>query len=214
MFENFSAMLRKAMNLARQEAKAYNSEFIGTEHILMAIIQDQGIAAMTLKALNVDLKRIRQEVVKLITPSTSPTVTLGPLPFSPRAKHAIELAGEEATKRNETVIGTEHMLLGIMREPETIAFQVLTKLGLTCDKVSEMIYESPYTEGAVRPEEDRPFELHLFGDRGQVFEIALKTKPTFNRLEDGREVVEWEEDGKKFSLVVSRSHSIYTISPK
>ena len=113
MFEKFTERARKVMSLARQEAQRLNSEFIGTEHILLGIIQEGGgVAAKVLKNLNVDLKRIRQEIEKLITPSTSPTVTLGQLPFSPRAKRVIELAGEAASSLGHDVIGTEHLLLG------------------------------------------------------------------------------------------------------
>ncbi len=142
MFEKFTERARKVMSLARQEAQRLNSEFIGTEHILLGIIQEGGgVAAKVLKNLNVDLKRIRQEIEKLITPSTSPTVTLGQLPFSPRAKRVIELAGEAASQLGHDVIGTEHLLLGLLKENEGIAAQVLTNLGLKLDEVRDMVLE-------------------------------------------------------------------------
>src|SRR5436190_1678777 len=115
MFEKFTERARKVMSLARQEAQRLNSEFIGTEHILLGIIQEGGgVAAKVLKNLNVDLKRIRQEIEKLITPSTSPTVTLGQLPFSPRAKRVIGRRKEiervmqilsRRTKNNPVLLG-------------------------------------------------------------------------------------------------------------
>src|SRR6516165_4232580 len=142
MFEKFTERARKVMSLARQEAQRLNSEFIGTEHILLGIIQEGGgVAAKVLKNLNVDLKRIRQEIEKLITPSTAPTVTLGQLPFSPRAKRVIELAGEAASQLGHDVIGTEHLLLGLLKENEGIAAQVLTNLGLKLDEVRDMVLE-------------------------------------------------------------------------
>jgi ATP-dependent Clp protease ATP-binding subunit ClpC len=142
MFEKFTERARKVMSLARQEAQRLNSEFIGTEHILLGIIQEGGgVAAKVLKNLNVDLKRIRQEIEKLITPSASPTVTLGQLPFSPRAKRVIELAGEAASQLGHDVIGTEHLLLGLLKENEGIAAQVLTNLGLKLDEVRDMVLE-------------------------------------------------------------------------
>ncbi len=142
MFEKFTERARKVMSLARQEAQRLNSEFIGTEHILLGIIQEGGgVAAKVLKNLNVDLKRIRTEIEKLITPSTSPTVTLGQLPFSPRAKRVIELAGEAASQLGHDVIGTEHLLLGLLKENEGIAAQVLTNLGLKLDEVRDMVLE-------------------------------------------------------------------------
>ncbi len=142
MFEKFTERARKVMSLARQEAQRLNSEFIGTEHILLGIIQEGGgVAAKVLKNLNVDLRRIRQEIEKLITPSTSPTVTLGQLPFSPRAKRVIELAGDAASHLGHDVIGTEHLLLGLLKENEGIAAQVLTNLGLKLDEVRDMVLE-------------------------------------------------------------------------
>ena len=142
MFEKFTERARKVMSLARQEAQRLNSEFIGTEHILLGIIQEGGgVAAKVLKNLNVELKRIRQEIEKLITPSTSPTVTLGQLPFSPRAKRVIELAGEAASQLGHDVIGTEHLLLGLLKENEGIAAQVLTNLGLKLEEVRDMVLE-------------------------------------------------------------------------
>lgn len=140
MFDKFSARAQKVMSLARQEAQRTNSEFIGGEHILLAIIEDGGgVGAKVLKNLNVDLKRIRQEIEKQITPSTSPTATLGKLPFSPRAKRVIELAGEASSQLGHHVIGTEHLLLGILEENEGIAAQVLTNLGLKLEEVRDMV---------------------------------------------------------------------------
>ncbi|MBI2930915.1 MAG: AAA family ATPase, partial [Planctomycetes bacterium] len=156
MFEKFTERARKVMSLARQEAQRLNSEFIGTEHILLGIIQEGGgVAAKVLKNLNVDLKRIRQEIEKLITPSSSPTVTLGQLPFSPRAKRVIELAGEAASQLGHDVIGTEHLLLGLLKENEGIAAQVLTNLGLKLDEVRDMVLEVLGADMQQEPGEDK-----------------------------------------------------------
>lgn len=143
MFDNFTERARKIMSIARQEAQRLNSEFIGTEHILIAILDEGGgVGAKVLKSLGIELKRIRQEVEKLITPSTSPTVTLGQLPFSPRAKRAIELAGEEVhriavnTRNPDTkTLGTGALLLGVYKESESLAHQVLDKLGVDLDRL-------------------------------------------------------------------------------
>src|SRR6185503_18844582 len=113
MFERFTERARKAMSLSRQEAQRLNSEFIGTEHILLGIIQEGGgVAAKVLKNFKVDLRQVRLEIERLIIPSTSPTVTLGQMPFSPRAKRVTELASEAANLLDHDVIGTEHLLLG------------------------------------------------------------------------------------------------------
>jgi ATP-dependent Clp protease ATP-binding subunit ClpA len=142
MFERFTERARKVMSLARQEAQRLNSEFIGTEHILLGIIQEGGgVAAKVLKLLKVDVKQTIQEVEKLITPSTSPTVTLGQLPFSPRAKRVFELAGEVMSQLGNDVIGTEHLLLGLLKENEGIAAQVLINMGLKLDQVRDATLE-------------------------------------------------------------------------
>src|SRR5436190_4100893 len=142
MFEKFTERARKVMSLARQEAQRLNSEFIGTEHILLGIIQEGGgVAAKVLKNLNVDLKRIRQEIDKLITPSTSPTVTLRQLPFSPRSKRVIELAGDAASQLGHDVIGTENLFLGLLKEGQGFAGQVLTNLGLELDDLRDRVLE-------------------------------------------------------------------------
>lgn len=143
MFERFTERARKVMSIARQEAQRLNSEFIGTEHMLLAIIQEGGgVAAKVLKKLNIDSKQVRIEVDKLITPAAAPSVTMGQLPFSPRAKRVIELAGEAASQLGHDVIGTEHILFGLLKENEGIAAQVLVKLGLKLDKVRDEILEA------------------------------------------------------------------------
>lgn len=142
MFEKFTERARKVMSLARQEAQRLNSEFIGTEHILLGITQEAGsVAAKVLKNLNVDIKKIRQEAEKFIVPSVSPTVTIGQLLFAPRAKRVIELAEEEARRTGCDVIGTEHLFLGLLSEAEGIAWQILANLGLKLDEVRDMVLE-------------------------------------------------------------------------
>lgn len=142
MFEKFTERARKVMSISRQEAQRLNSEFIGTEHMLLGIIDEGGgVAAKALKKLKVDLKRVRQEIEKLITPSTSPVVTIGQLPFSPRAKRVMELAGEASSVLGRDYLGTEHLLLGLIKENEGIAAQVLINLGLKLDEVRDAILE-------------------------------------------------------------------------
>ncbi len=142
MFEQLTERARKVMSLARLESERLNAEFIGTEHILLGIIQEGGgVAAKVLKNLDVDLKRIRQAIEKLITRTTSPRVRLGQLPFSPRTRRVIELAGEAAGRLGHDAIGTEHLLLGLLEEREGIAAQALTNLGLKFDEVRDWVLE-------------------------------------------------------------------------
>ncbi len=141
MFDKFTDRARKVMSLARQEAQRFNHEYIGTEHILLGLVQEgSGIAAKVLKNLDVDLKKVRTEVEKMI-PHGPPTVTMGQPPFTPRAKRVLDLAQEEANNLGHDYIGTEHLLLGLLRENEGVAAQVLVNLGLKLEDVREEVLE-------------------------------------------------------------------------
>jgi ATP-dependent Clp protease ATP-binding subunit ClpC len=137
MFDRFTDRARKVMNLAKQEAQRLNHEYIGTEHILLGLIQEgSGVAASVLKNLGIDLKKIRAEIEKIV--KGSPTmVTMGTLPFTPRAKKVLELALEEASQLGHNYIGTEHLLLGLIKENEGIAARVLLNLGVKLEEVRE-----------------------------------------------------------------------------
>jgi ATP-dependent Clp protease ATP-binding subunit ClpC len=141
MFDRFTDRARKVMGLARQEAQRFNHDYIGTEHILLGLIQEgSGVAADVLKNLDVDLKKIRQEVEKLVSHGTT-MVTMGQLPFTPRAKKVLELALEEASNLGHNYIGTEHLLLGLIREQEGIAAQVLQNIKVRLEDVREEVLE-------------------------------------------------------------------------
>jgi len=138
-FERFTDRARKVMQLANQEAQRFNHEYVGTEHILLGLIKEgSGVAANVLRNLEVDLKKIRLEVEKLV--QTGPDmVTMGRLPLTPRARKVIEYATEEARNLNHNYIGTEHLLLGLLREQEGVAAQVLMNLGLKLEEVREEV---------------------------------------------------------------------------
>lgn len=141
MFERFTERARKVMSLARQEAQRLNHEYIGTEHILLGLLQEgSGVAANVLKNMDVDLKKIRLEVEKMVK-SGSNVIQMGQLPFTPRAKKVLELALEEANNLGHNYIGTEHLLLGLIRENESVAAQVLINLGLKLEDVREEVLE-------------------------------------------------------------------------
>jgi ATP-dependent Clp protease ATP-binding subunit ClpC len=141
MFDRFTDRARKVMGLARQEAQRFNHEYIGTEHILLGLIQEgSGVAANVLRNLDVDLDKIRREVEKIVQSGPS-MVTMGQLPFTPRAKKVLELSVEEASNLGHNYIGTEHLLLGLIRENEGVAAQVLMNLGLKLEEVREEVLE-------------------------------------------------------------------------
>ncbi len=141
MFDRFTDRARKVMGLARQEAQRFNHDYIGTEHVLLGLVQEgSGVAASVLKNLEIDLKKIRSEVEKLVSNGTT-MVTMGQLPFTPRAKKVLELSLEEASNLGHTYIGTEHLLLGLIRENEGIAAQVLRNLRVKLEDVREEVLE-------------------------------------------------------------------------
>jgi ATP-dependent Clp protease ATP-binding subunit ClpC len=139
MFERFTDRARKVMALANQEAQRFNHEHIGTEHILLGLVKEgSGVGATVLKNLDVDIKKLRLEVEKLVK-SGPDLVTMGKLPQTPRAKKVIEYAIEEARFLNHNYVGTEHILLGLLRETEGIAAQVLMNLGLKLEEVRQEV---------------------------------------------------------------------------
>jgi ATP-dependent Clp protease ATP-binding subunit ClpC len=137
MYERFTDRARKVMQLANQEAQRFNHEYIGTEHMLLGIIKEgSGVAANVLKNLDIDLRKVRLEVEKIVqTGPGGDQGVLGKLPHTPRAKKVIEYSVEEARGLNHNYVGTEHLLLGLLREQEGVAAQVLINLGLNLEDV-------------------------------------------------------------------------------
>ncbi len=127
------------MALANQEAQRFNHEYIGTEHILLGLVKEgSGVGANVLKNLDIDLRKVRLEVEKLVK-SGPETVTMGKLPQTPRAKKVIEYAIEEARNLNHNYVGTEHLLLGLLREQDGVAAQVLMNLSVRLEDVREEV---------------------------------------------------------------------------
>lgn len=138
MYERFTDRSRKVMQLANQEAQRFNHEYIGTEHILLGLIKEgSGVAANVLKNVDVDLRKVRLEVEKKL--KTGPdAVIIGKLPQTPRAKKVIEFSIEAARDLNHNYVGTEHLLLGLVREKEGLAAQILHDMGVTETIVDEV----------------------------------------------------------------------------
>ncbi len=141
MFNRFTERARKVIILAKEEARRFNHDYIGTEHILLGLIREgEGVAAAVLQKMGVSLENIRLEIEKLVQPGPS-TQIIGDIPFTPRAKKALELAAEEARSLGHNYIGTEHLLLGLIREGEGVASQVLLNLGLDLNTVRNEVME-------------------------------------------------------------------------
>jgi ATP-dependent Clp protease ATP-binding subunit ClpC len=140
MFEKFTDKARRVVVLAQEEAKLLNHNYIGTEHILLGLIHEgEGVAAKSLEALGINLESVREQVQEIIGQGQqAPT---GHIPFTPRAKKVLELSLREALQLGHSYIGTEHLLLGLIREGEGVAAQVLTKLGADTNKVRQQVIQ-------------------------------------------------------------------------
>ena len=140
MFERFTDRARRVVVLAQDEAKALNHNYIGTEHLLLGLISEgEGVAARALESLDISLEAVRAQVEEIIGHGNStPT---GHIPFTPRAKKVLELSLREALQMNHSYIGTEHILLGLIREGEGVAAQVLIRLGADLNTVRNTVLQ-------------------------------------------------------------------------
>ncbi|HEX2053828.1 MAG TPA: Clp protease N-terminal domain-containing protein, partial [Actinomycetota bacterium] len=192
MFERFTDRARRVVVLAQEEARLLNHNYIGTEHILLGLISEgEGVAAKALESLGVSLDSVRSQVEEIIgTGSSSPQ---GHIPFTPRAKKVLELSLREALQLGHNYIGTEHILLGLIREGEGVAAQVLQKLGADLGRVRQQVIQllsgfgpsqekgSPATggEGATSPG-GSPI-LDQFGRNLTALAAGNKLDPTIGR---------------------------------
>jgi hypothetical protein len=163
MFERFTNRARRVVVLAQEEARLLNHNYIGTEHILLGLIHEgEGVAAGALESLDVSLEAVRARVEEIIGQGQeTPT---GHIPFTPRAKKVLELSLREAKQLHHNYVGTEHILLGLVREGEGVAAQVLAKLGADLPRVRQQVIQllSGYAggeEGAERVEETLEAEI-------------------------------------------------------
>ena len=156
MFERFTDRARRVVVLAQEEARLLNHNYIGTEHILLGLIHEgEGVAAKALESLGISLEAVRQQVEEIIGQGgSSPS---GHIPFTPRAKKVLELSLREALQLGHNYIGTEHILLGLIREGEGVAAQVLVKLGADLSRVRQQViqllsgYPGPTGTGSQTP---------------------------------------------------------------
>ncbi|WP_297850852.1 ATP-dependent Clp protease ATP-binding subunit [uncultured Corynebacterium sp.] len=140
MFERFTDRARRVIVLAQQEARDLNHNYIGTEHILLGLIQEgEGVAAKALESMGINLEDVRREVIDIIGRGTQPHT--GHVPFTPRAKKVLELALREGLQMGHKYIGTEFLLLGLIREGEGVAAQVLIKLGADLPRVRQQVIQ-------------------------------------------------------------------------
>ncbi|CAM5698724.1 Putative ATP-dependent Clp protease ATP-binding subunit OS=Streptomyces glaucescens OX=1907 GN=clpC PE=4 SV=1 [Streptomyces glaucescens] len=161
MFERFTDRARRVVVLAQEEARMLNHNYIGTEHILLGLIHEgEGVAAKALESLGISLEAVRQQVEEII--GQGQQAPSGHIPFTPRAKKVLELSLREALQLGHNYIGTEHILLGLIREGEGVAAQVLVKLGADLNRVRQQViqllsgYQGKETAAAGGPAEGTP----------------------------------------------------------
>src|SRR5205814_10172048 len=131
---NFTERVRKVLAMAREEAERLRHEYVGTEHILLGLIREgEGVAAAVLQNLSVDLDEIQQKIEDTVKKGKAAAATGPDLPYTSRAKKVLELAMAEARHPTHNYVGTEHLLLGLLREEKGIAAQVLTDAGINLD---------------------------------------------------------------------------------
>lgn len=140
MFERFTEKARRVVVYAQEEARMLSQDYIGTEHLLLGLIrEEEGIAARALKNLKINLEDVRSQIEDIVGKGTA--TPSGHIPFTPRAKKVLELALRESLQLGHNYIGTEHILLGLIREGEGIASRVLVNLGADLEKVRSQVIE-------------------------------------------------------------------------
>src|SRR6202167_5838793 len=140
MFQRFTDRARRVVVLAQEEARMLNHAYIGTEHILLGLIRErEGVGARALESLGISLDAVRQQVEEII--GRGEQAPPGHIPFTPRAKKVLELSLRESVQLGHTYIGTEHILLGLIREGDGVAAQVLVKLGADLNRVRQQVIQ-------------------------------------------------------------------------
>ena len=197
-FDRFTNRARQVIILARKEADRFNHNYIGTEHILLAIIRlGQGVAVEVMREMGLDFETLRIEVEKSV--GTGPeTKTIGDVPFTAKAKRVIELAAEEARGLNHTYIGTEHILLGLLREAEGVAARILKNLDVDIEEARQRVLDKlgaqfgHADEGMGKPGEKKVKSPALRAFGRNLTELACKDQldPVIDRVDEIQRVIQ------------------------
>ena len=181
MFERFSDRARRAIVHAQEEARLLSHDYIGTEHILLGLLAERaGVAARALDSLNVTLEAAREQVREIVGQGSQEQGQRGHIPFTPRAKKVLELSLRESLSLRSEIIGTEHLLLGLIAEGDGVGSQILERLGAPAETVRERVVELARTEP--EPETEPPGEPAGFAVPG------LQARPLRVRMESIGEV--------------------------
>ncbi len=203
MFERFTDRARRVVVLAQEEARMLNHNYIGTEHILLGLIHEgEGVAAKALESMSISLEAVRQQVEEIIGQGqAAPT---GHIPFTPRAKKVLELSLREALQLGHNYIGTEHILLGLIREGEGVAAQVLQKLGADLNRVRQTVIQllSGYTGG--KGEQTSPEQGGQPGQGSMVLDQFGRNLTSLAREQKLDPVIGREKEIERVMQVLSR----------
>lgn len=210
MFDRFTDRARKAMEAARNEAESLHHDYIGTEHILLGLVLQEGVAAEVLAKMSIDINAVRDEVLKLVKPSQE-VVTMGQLPFTPASKKVLEFAIEEARGLDHNYVGTEHLLLGLLRQTDGVAAQVLVNLGLNLDGVRQGVvaYINPQAAKNAGGHDDHEHsEVGGGSDDGQQQQQKKSKTPALDAF--GRDITNLARENK-LDPVVGRAREVKRI---
>ena len=188
-FEKFSERARRVLSLAQEEAQRFNHNYIGTEHILLGLVREtEGVAARVLSNLGVELTKVRSAVEFII--GRGEKSVPGEIGLTPRAKKVIELAVDEARRLNHSYIGTEHLLIGLLREGEGVAAGVLESLGVTLEKIrnetSRVLSQSAPPVRAIGPQWDAHSRARSARDRPHCRRPRRQARPRDRPQEGNR----------------------------
>ena len=206
MFERFTDRARRVVVLAQEEARMLNHNYIGTEHILLGLISEgEGVASVALKSLGISLDAVRQQVEEII--GRGQQAPSGHIPFTPRAKKVLELSLRESKQFDHNYIGTEHILLGLIREGNGVAAQVLVKLDADLKRVRQQIIQMLNEHPAGEPGPGVEVRLGMVEQRLTAIEQRVGIGPDTSELDEQIEVVRTEKgaaiDAQDFEQAVS-----------
>src|SRR5690242_2080775 len=213
MFERFTDRARRVVVLAQEEARMLNHNYIGTEHILLGLIHEgEGVAAKALESLGISLEGVRQQVEEII--GQGQQAPSGHIPFTPRAKKVLELSLREALQLGHNYIGTEHILLGLIREGEGVAAQVLVKLGADLNRVRQQVIQllhgyhgkEPAAPGA-EPEHEEGVRRTAVAQAAMEARIAGSAR-MFSQAQMDSLMARLEDVGSRLDTVVERLAAI------
>jgi ATP-dependent Clp protease ATP-binding subunit ClpA len=189
VFERFTERARQVVVLAQEEARGFRHNYIGTEHLLLGLLrEDEGLAARVLESFGITLERAREEVVRIVALGEDPS-TSGQIPFTPRAKKVMELSLRESLSVGHDYIGTEHILLGLVREDEGVAMRILVEFGTDGEAIRDQV-------------------LRMLGNRAGTVEVIIAPSRAELSPRSPEQVIARFTDRAKETLAIARREAL------